>query len=112
MTPIKLVIKGQPIVKKNTMKTQWFRYIKGRGGITQKIPLEFPLKFYTPVYLTWAKKAVERLIIYKQQNMQKYPITEPVVISVVFFLKSDAKVDLSNLIEGIQDVLAGDSGLK
>lgn len=111
MIPMHLVIKGNPIVKKNTMHTTWFKNVIGAGGVVKKVPLEFPIKYYSKQYMAWAKKAVEQVLIWKNTHIQPFPINEPVIITVVFFLAKDYKVDLSNLVEGIQDVLTGASGL-
>lgn len=110
MKTAKIVIPGQPMVKKNNMQKLWFR--KDKQG--RKIPLSRPVLYYTGAYKEWGKKFVEKLIIWKSENFKKVEFLSnpenPLVLSCLFFLPHSYTVDLTALIEGVQDILAGNVG--
>lgn len=120
MVNFKIVIPGECAVKKNTVGQMWYRTITTKEGLIKTIPLSVPVKYYKKPYVEWAKKAVEVLSIFKSNlalhdNIYKgnkliFPITEPVVVTYIFFLKHERKIDLSNLIEAPQDILSGNAG--
>ena len=120
MINFKLVIPGNAIVKKNTTGQLWFRTVKD-GGLVRKIPLAVPIVYYSEAYQNWAKQAVQTLGVFKSnlflsngklpdENILRLPISEPIIVTYVFFISDKRRVDLSNLIEAPQDVLAGNAG--
>lgn len=107
---MQITIMGNVAVKKNSMKEKWYTM---RGGV--KIPLPKPIRYYTKTYNEWAKYAMSQLVTWKSGNILQgveFPIKGPVSVWYVFFMKSYYKVDLSNLIAGVDDMLAGNIGLK
>jgi Holliday junction resolvase RusA-like endonuclease len=87
----KLVILGQPIVKKNNQRVVMIQ----RAGKPSRTKLD------TAAYTKWRNRAYVALARYGHVE----PISEPVNLKCRFFLEHDQNVDLSNLYEGIQDVL-------
>lgn len=122
MINFKIVIPGNCIVKKNTVGQLWYRTVYNKStGLQQKIPLSQPITYYQEAYQKWAKSAIQFLGVFKNNlNLNngklpdgtplQLPIAEPVVLTCVFFLDRMTKVDISNLIEAPQDVLAGNAG--
>lgn len=116
MLNFKIVIPGECPVKKNTTGTLWFRWIN-TGGLKKKIPLDTPIHYYSEPYQKWAREAVQHFAVYKNnleinkdELMKSIPIKEPIFLSCIFFRKRSGIIDLSNLIEAPQDVLAGNAG--
>jgi hypothetical protein len=118
MIPLQITIKGEVMVKKNSMGELWYRWEKPKGGgAPKKIPLSKPVKYYSKQYNKWARSAISELAVWKtaqviQHPELTFPIKTPVMVWYVFFQKSKRTVDLSNLIAGVDDLLAGNSGLK
>lgn len=107
---IKLAIPGVPIVKKNTRKTSSFR--KDKQG--RLIPLSSPVSYYSKAYNEWAKVAIMRCVNLKQFLVKEgweLPITDKINLKCLFFFDADRVVDLSNLYEGVQDLLTGHAGV-
>lgn len=107
MLQIKLVIPGEPTVKKNTMKTMWFRET---GGV--KIPLKRPVRYYTTAYKKWAAKAILMMKEWKVQNSGRYqlPFEGAYIVTMYLYKYRRDTVDLSALYEGVQDLLIGHVG--
>lgn len=79
---------GHPYVKKSNQRVIW----NGRRIV----------KIDTPRYKEWHQSALEQLGIMKKPEL---PIDYPVNLRCKFFTKTNGRVDLSALYEGIQDVL-------
>jgi hypothetical protein len=107
MVGITVVITGQPYVKKNNQKVAFAR--NGRK-----------VKYNTPSYNRWHTDALEQLaemgfdVTFKEANkylkqagqpLKEALISYPINLACKFFVKSNGRVDLSALYEGIQDVL-------
>lgn len=88
LTTLKLTIKGNPVVKKNTGKV-----VNANGRY---------IKIDSPAYTKWRNSAYFQIA---QQLGRPDPITEPINLSVHFYMETRRATDLSNLLEGIQDVL-------
>lgn len=87
----KATVFGRPIVKKNTQR------VVRKGGHTFVI--------YNQRYVEWRKSAILQL---KHQLNEIQPISfkEPVNLSLKFYFENkQGQADLSNLVEGIADVL-------
>jgi Holliday junction resolvase RusA-like endonuclease len=87
-TTLSFVIKGQPVVKKNTGKV-----VNSNGRI---------FKLDSAPYTRWKNSAVYQIA---QQLGRPDPIFEPINLCVRFYMETRRATDLSNLLEGIQDVL-------
>jgi Holliday junction resolvase RusA-like endonuclease len=92
---IKITIFGQPVVKKNNQKV----------GINRRTGR--PVKYNTKAYEAWLQTA--RLQV---PWAGRPPIDEPVNLCCRFYMKDRRRVDLSNLYEGIQDLLVDRGVLK
>lgn len=116
MNPIKIIIKGNPVVKKNTSGTSF--YYKDKNGIrrlrTKKDGTVIPLHFYTQVYQDWAKGAMISCYNFRTEHPEiKFPLEDKMNLKCLFFVSDPRRIrDLSNLYEGTQDVLAGKSGVE
>ena len=112
-----ITIKGEVKVKKNSMKEIWYREEKDSyGRVIRKVPLKKPVKFYTKQYREWAKGALSAMAVWKSSQLIQhpevdFPISTPVMVWYVFFMKSSRRVDLSNLVDGVDDMLAGNIGI-
>ena len=106
---IKIIIPGEPYVKKNGAKHSMF--YKDRNG--RKVPRDIPVTYYTEPYKEWAKKAIIACGDFKTKHHQDYnfPLQGKYNLKCLFFIGKDKKVDLTNLMEGVQDVLAGNPGV-
>lgn len=85
---INFTIIGQPYVKKSNQRTVW----NGKRIV----------RIDTPRYRQWHASAVTQLMVL---NKPIAPIKEPIILEIHFYLQTRRRVDLSNLYEGIQDVL-------
>jgi Holliday junction resolvase RusA-like endonuclease len=100
---IHITIQGQPYVKKSKM-----RYRKDKNTGHEKA-------YTTRAYTQWHKRALTQLfeqgfnVMFKKQVKLGAALTpifdEPVNLTCRFFMRDNARVDLSALYEGIQDVL-------
>lgn len=79
---------GQPYVKKNNQK------VANVGGRW--------VKYNTPKYRLWERQAHMQIMA---AGGPPTPIDTPVILLCNFFMQSRHRVDLSNLYEGVQDVL-------
>lgn len=106
---IKITIPGEPFVKKNGARHSMF--YKSKTGA--KVPREHPVTYYSEPYKEWAKKAIIACGDFKTKHHSEYefPLQGKYNLKCLFFIGKDKKVDLSNLMEGIQDVLAGNPGI-
>jgi len=106
---IKITILGEPYVKKNGVRHSMF--YKDRNG--RKVPREHPVTYYSEPYKEWAKKAIIACGDFKTKHHAEYefPLDGKYNLKCLFYLDKDKKVDLTNLMEGIQDVLAGNPGI-
>lgn len=111
MQTLKIVIPGQPVIKKNSTGKLWFYTDKKTGN---KIPLPKPRTYYGKSYQKWAKRAVETLTVWKSKHSElNFPLGQDgttFVVSILCFIDHSYKVDLSNLVEAAQDVLTGNAG--
>jgi Holliday junction resolvase RusA-like endonuclease len=88
---VKIIIPGRARVKKNGQKVVRTRY----GGIT---------KINTPQYIAWHNAAFREAL--KQKPLGHKPIAVPMNAGFVFYFSNHQhEADLSNLIEGPQDLL-------
>jgi len=107
---ITFVIPGCPIVKKNTRKTSNYR--KDKNG--KLIMLPNPISYYSKAYNEWAKTALVKCVDLRNKLLAEgweLPITDRMNLKMLFFFDTDRVVDLSNLYEGVQDLLAGNAGV-
>lgn len=107
MDNIKLILPGDCIVKKNSSGELWFRTDKKTG---RKIPLPQPIHYWSPAYQEWAKKAVSAITVWKTKNPDFKLLTGRYIVTFFFFRGTRGRVDISNLLESPQDVLAGNAG--
>lgn len=96
---MKIVIPGQPIVKKNTQIP-----VRLGSGRMIRVP--------TKAYKQWHKGAAIALEITNKSMKPLQPISEPINLCCRFFMQTRRKTDLSNLYEGIQDVLVSEGWLE
>ena len=108
--PIKLVIPGNAIVKKNTAKTSLFMRDKRSGKL---IARPAPVHYYSEEYIRWAADAMQICYNFKNKHPEiPFPLSDRVNLKCMFYYNKLITVDQSALYEGLQDVLAGKSGLK
>ena len=88
ITNLKFTVHGQPIVKKNNQK------VVTRGGKTFKVD--------TPAYTRWRNSAYFQIA---QALGKPEPIPVAINLRVHFYMETRTATDISNLLEGIQDVL-------
>jgi len=112
--PIVITLQGNCPIKKNAAGKLWFRTDPKTKA---KIPLKFPIIYYQDNYTKWAKEAVQHLIAWKQKCPVRFPLSGSYFVSFWIWRdtknvleESKGKIDLSNLIEAPQDVLAGSAG--
>ena len=106
---IKITIPGNPIVKKNTMKSS--THYKNKKG--QMVARPYALHYYSSAYKEWALKAVVVCQKFKEVNSHlEYPLTNKWNMKCHFFFNKMPFVDMSNLYEAPQDILAGSCGIK
>jgi Holliday junction resolvase RusA-like endonuclease len=91
---LRITVFGQPVVKKNNQKV----------GINRKTGK--PVKYDTKPYKAWLKSAAMQL------PWSGPPVEGPVNLACRFFMETRREVDLSNLYEGIQDLLVDRGILK
>lgn len=107
--PIIIRLEGNCPIKKNAAGKIWYRDGK---------PLKFPIIYYQANYQKWAKEGVQHLMAFKQKfTAVKFPLTGSYFVSFWMWRdtrnvleESKAKIDMSNLIEAPQDLLAGNAG--
>lgn len=116
MINFKITLPGTPIVKKNTATLSFF-YWKTKGDLKVKVPRDKPVMIYTDAYKKWSRASVQKLAIFVNNNSMKptnerlpLPLAEPLVLTCIFFVDDYRLRDLSALIEGPQDMLAGQAG--
>lgn len=109
MINLKIVLPGETPVKKNTVDQLWYRVDKKTG---RKIPLPSPITYYKPNYQNWVKTVVPILERWKEDHQDEYsfPLKGSYIVSFIMFRKHRGTVDLSNLYEAPQDLLAGNAG--
>lgn len=109
------IIPGDCPVKKNAAHSMWFR----NDQYGNKVPLKFPLHIWSDKYKDWAKIAVQELYLQKEKIKDKIelPLMGSYFVSYWMFKQSTralagtkGKLDLTNLIEAPQDLLAGNAG--
>lgn len=105
---IQITIPSCPIVKKNNEHISYWKTDKyGR-----KTPREFPIKYPTPAYKEWSKQAIKACADYKNTHTEiDFPLQGQYNLKCIFYMDRNTVVDLSNLYEGTQDVLAGSVGI-
>lgn len=115
LNEIKLVFPGNCIVKKNSAKSVGFRKDKeGKFNIIKsKNGVPINLHYYSDAYKAWAKEAVKACHSFKYMNRDviKFPIADRLNLKCIFWFDRNTQCDMSNLYEGVQDVLAGNSGI-
>lgn len=108
MEPIKIIIPGLAVVKKNSVRHSFF--YKDKSG--RAIPRPAPVSYYSPQYKDWAKIAIQTMINFKSRHTDiQFPIQEQINLACKFFFNKNIRIDLTNLMEGVQDVLAGNAGV-
>ena len=114
MKTIKIVLEGEAPVKKNQRTSAWTRTDKATGNI---IPLKKKASWYSKAWTTYGTLAIQRLYhireVIKRTEGNIFPLRGEYVVSMVFFRKTvlTSKLDLDNLVQGIVDILAGNSGI-
>jgi len=98
MREFSFIIDGQPMSKKRNWTIG-----RNRSGIMPRIVL-------TTKYKQWEKGVVDQLWVQRMQYQASMtgpwePITEPVEVTFIFYIKRKGKYDLSNLYQGIEDAL-------
>lgn len=98
MKEYSFIIDGQPMSKKRNWTIG-----RNRSGLMPRIVL-------TKKYREWEKGVVDQLWVQRMQYMASMtgpwqPISEPVEVTFEFFLKGNARYDLSNLYQGPEDAL-------
>lgn len=115
LNEIKLVFPGNCIVKKNSAKSVGFR--KDKNGnfniIKTKNGVPINLHYYSDAYKKWATEAIKvcHLFKFKYRDIMSFPITDRMNLQCLFYFDRNTQCDLSNLYEGVQDVLAGNAGV-
>ena len=105
---LRITLPNQCIVKKNTIQYSYF--YKDKAG--RKIPRSFPIAYYTKNYIDWAKNAIMACGNFKVKHPEiKFPIDTAVNLACHFIFDNQKNVDMSNLLEGCLDVLAGNAGV-
>jgi len=96
------------IVKKNTARHSSFYKDKLGNLIARK----FPITYYTSAYKEWAKTAIIACYNYRQVHPEIiFPLQGCYNLSCKFIFDKNIKVDITNLLEGVQDVLTGNAGI-
>jgi len=105
---LRLIIPGNPAIKKNGMKHKWWEYRNGK-----KVPLSVPITYYNDNYVEWAKNAIVHLVKLRHNHLlPEKPLEGEYIVSFHFYRKDKpAKIDLSNLYEAPQDLLSGNAGI-
>lgn len=91
---MKLIIFGQPYVKKSNQRT----FHNGHRIV----------RVDTPRYKEWHVSAIKQL---RMERKPEAPIDYPINLKCKFFMRTRGRVDLSALYEGIQDVLVEEGWL-
>lgn len=111
---LQITIFGNCPIKKNDMTHQNFRWDRVRKI---KIPLPYTVSYYNERYVEWAKRAVQQLMTFKRVVKLNYPLQGSYFVSFWIWRstrnvleETKTKIDLSNLIEAPQDLLAGNVG--
>lgn len=114
MQQMKLVFDGYVPVKKNTAGTSYY-YKDKNGNKRLRVKADgsvIPLHFYSDKYKEWAKSAMVTCYNFRITHPEiQFPLEYKMNLKCLFFFKDDRIRDLSNLYEGVQDVLAGNSGV-
>ena len=88
---MQIIIPGETIAKKNSQRIVKFgRHDRAKRSIRP-----------SAAYDRWEKNALEHLQWIKPPRISDYPVQ----LYLFFFRKTNSKFDLSNMIEGVQDVL-------
>ena len=102
---LKIVIPGNAISKKNSKKTSLYYKDKRTGRLRE---LSKPMTYYSKPYTEWVKSAIQACAVAKTKHPHlQFPLTGRYIVKMLFFFNKQMKVDLSNLYEGIQDVMTG-----
>ena len=108
MDTIHVVLEGECPIKKGDMKKKWFRYDK-KGN---KIPLKFPIMYYSKKYEDWVKQNISHLAVCKTKHLKdiKFPLSGKHFVSFWWFRKRVARIDFDNLSQAPMDILSGKGG--
>jgi len=93
---LKLVLYGNPYIKKNSQRVIWHKYLKRTMVV------------YSANYSAWRKDTLLQLGLCKNGYLQKKikkPIDFPIIMEAHFYLKDTRLVKLSNCYETIEDIL-------
>jgi Holliday junction resolvase RusA-like endonuclease len=98
MREFSFIIDGRPMSKKRNWTIG-----RNRNGIIPKIVL-------TKKYKEWHKSVIDQLWVQRMTYQASMigpwePITGPVEVTFIFYIKRKGKYDLSNLYQGIEDAL-------
>lgn len=111
---LKIILPGEARVKKNSQTISYIYEDKfGKLKIRMTSDGRFaPVTYYTKAYNTWAKDAMQALMVFKSKHSDiKFPLDGKYNLCCRFFSREDKVVDLSALYEGVQDCLIGKSGV-
>jgi|SRR5690554_5059253 len=107
---IRLTFPTCAIIKKNSATTSYvYKDKHGRLRLRQNSNGGLaPITYYSAAYKDWAKLAVQQCLVYRSKHPElSFPLTGQFNLKCLFYYNRDGIVDLSNLYEGVQDVLAG-----
>jgi hypothetical protein len=112
MTPLTITLPNCCICKKSSMTTSYtYKDKSGHVRIRQTPDGRFtPVTYYTEAYKKWATSAIQTLVTVKQDLTNKgiiFPLTDKMNLKVLFYYNANRAVDLNNLTQGIEDILAG-----
>lgn len=96
-----VVIFGHPYIKKNSQRTIWHKYLKKT------------IVVYSANYSRWKNDSMKQLCVgyhrvgeYKKHpEKRRSPFEMPMILKCHFYIQQNRRTDLSNLLEGVQDLL-------
>jgi Holliday junction resolvase RusA-like endonuclease len=111
---LKLIFPGEVRVKKNSMTVSYvYRNKLGHLKIRMDQNGRFtPVTYYSKAYTEWAREAIQSAIIFKSKHPEiQFPLDGQYNLKCLFYSAENKRVDLSNLMEGVQDCLTGNAGV-
>ena len=119
---IRFTLKGDCPIKKNeyaesyTVKTKEpYMKVMSTNQLLYYKPLKFPIKYYSARYNEYTKAVINQLFemrsLLEKQAGQKLPLDKPLIMACIFYKAKDSNVDVTNLLETPQDILAGSYGI-
>src|SRR5690554_3825632 len=108
MNKIHITLPGNLPIKKNSSKTTFFQKVKGGGKKLRQTPIHY----YQPEWKEYAKSAIQRLAVYKTHHPEiEFPIRKQINLRCLIYRDNFRDADITNLVQGIEDLLAGNSGV-